>query len=227
MKWSWPGLGTNSTPQRPPPLWPRSSLNLAIGPDVSAPPTVIDVTEAAPFRPFARRLLADGREPGAASYGWPAPGVEAAQEEGSGRRADFAPRVVAEGDLFDFQQANPRPRRHRPRRVPAGVGPVRGRQTRRRTANNDAEVRSNAAEAGSVADLIAFQVNEAYRVTVAARKGIDLARPGRGPGRGSRTCIWSEPFPQEGEAIPRILSRRGDRGSSAPRKAITTPFTII
>ena len=67
----------------------------------------------------------------------------------------------------------------------------------------DAKVRSNAAEAESVADLIAFQVNEAYRVTVAARKGIDLARPAVDQARESYRLVCARY--KEGEAIPSDL----------------------
>ena len=110
-----------------------SSLNLAIGLNVSAPPTVIDVGDAPPFE----RSLADclqtavnrRRELRVARAG-----VEAAQQGVRAARADFAPRIVAEGDLLDFQQANPRSRRRCPRQDSTRVGSVRGRQARRRVA---------------------------------------------------------------------------------------------
>ena len=64
----------------------------------------------------------------------------------------------------------------------------------------DAKVRSAAAEAESIADLIAFQVNEAYRQAVAARKGIGLARPAVDQAAESYRLVRSRY--KEGEATP-------------------------
>ena len=41
----------------------------------------------------------------------------------------------------------------------------------------DSQIREAVAQADSIADTIAFQVNQAYRQLVAARKGIDRSRP--------------------------------------------------
>jgi outer membrane protein TolC len=180
-----------------------SSLNLAIGLNVSAPPTVIDVGDAPPFE----RSLADclqtavnrRRELRVARAG-----VEAAQEGVRAARADFAPRVVAEGDLLDFQQANPRDHADIAlAKIQLEWGLFEGGKRVGELRTADAKVRSNAAEAESVADLIAFQVNEAYRVTVAARKGIDLARPAVDQARESYRLVRARY--KEGEAIPSDL----------------------
>jgi outer membrane protein len=180
-----------------------SSLNLAIGLNVSAPPTVIDVGDAPPFN----RSLADclqtavnrRRELRVARAG-----VEAAQQGVRAARADFAPRIVAEGDLLDFQQATPRDHADVAlAKIQLEWGLFEGGKRVGELRTADAKVRSNAAEAESVADLIAFQVNGAYRVTVAARKGIDLARPAVDQARESYRLVRARY--KEGEAIPSDL----------------------
>ncbi len=177
-----------------------SSLNLAIGLNVSAPPTVEDVADSPPFH----RSLADclqtavgrRRELRVARAG-----VEAAQQGVRAAHADFAPRIVAGGYANDFQQAAPRGH------ADLAVGFIKlewglfeggKRVGELRTA--DAKVRSVAAEAESVADLIAFQVNEAYRLTVAARKGIDRARPAVDQAEESYRLVRARY--KEGEATP-------------------------
>ena len=177
-----------------------ASLNLAVGLNVSAPTVVEDVTDMPPFN----RSLADCLQTAVSrrrELRVARAGVEAAQAGVRAAHADFAPRVVAEGDLLDFQQANPRDHAD----IALGniqlewglfeggkrVGELRGA---------DAKVRSAAAAAESVADLIAFQVNEAYRLTVAARKGIDRARPAVDQAKESYRLVRARY--KEGEATP-------------------------
>ena len=180
-----------------------SSLNLAIGLNVSAPPTVIDVGDAPPFNRSLTDCLQTAvnrrRELRVARAS-----VEAAQQGVRAARADFAPRVVAEGDLLDFQQANPRDHADVALgKIQLEWGLFEGGKRVGELRAADAKVRSNAAEAESVADLIAFQVNEAYRVTVAARKGIDLARPAVAQAQESYRLVRARY--KEGEAIPSDL----------------------
>jgi outer membrane protein TolC len=177
-----------------------ASLNLAIGLNVSAPPTVEDVSDAPPFdRSLAdclqtavdrRRELRTARA-----------GVAAAQEGVRAARADFAPRIVAEGDLLDFQQAEPRDHADIALgKIQLEWGLFEGGKRVGELRTADAKVRSAAAEAESVADLIAFQVNEAYRVTVAGRQGIDRARPAVDQAEESYRLARTRY--KEGEAIP-------------------------
>jgi outer membrane protein len=177
-----------------------SSLNLAIGLNVSVPPTVEDVADAPPFD----RSLADclqtavdrRRELRVARAG-----VEAAQQGVRAARADFAPRVVAVGDLLDFQQAKPRDHADIALgKIELEWGLFEGGKRVGELRAADAKVRSAAAEAESVADLIAFQVNEAYRQTAAARKGIDRARPAVDQAEESYRLVRSRY--KEGEATP-------------------------
>ena len=104
--------------------------------------------------------------------------VQAAQEGSHVARADFAPRIVAEGALLDYQQANPRGHFDFPF---AFIGLEWSLfEGGRRVAEvhvADSRVREAMAQAESIADTIAFQVNEAFRQMVAARKGIDRSRP--------------------------------------------------
>lgn len=104
--------------------------------------------------------------------------VQVAQEGGRVAKADFAPRIVADGALFNLQQSSPR-----------GDGDVAlgfikldwaffeggKRIAEKRVA--DSKVREAMAQAESIADTIAFQVNESYRRMIAARLGIERARP--------------------------------------------------
>ena len=177
-----------------------ASLNLAVGLNVSAPTVVEDVTDTPPFN----RSLADclqtavgrRRELRVARAG-----VEAAQAGVLAAHADFAPRIVAEGDLLDFQQANPRDHADIALgKIQLEWGLFEGGKRVGELRTADAKVRSAAAEAESVADLIAFQVNEAYRLTVAARKGIDRARPAVDQAEESYRLVRARY--KEGEATP-------------------------
>jgi outer membrane protein TolC len=93
-------------------------------------------------------------------------------------RADFAPKAVANGALLNFQGG---------RRFPnadLALGFIRlewtlfeGGRKIAATRVADSAVRQAMAQAESIADNIAFQVNEAYRNAVTAWIGIDDSRP--------------------------------------------------
>jgi outer membrane protein TolC len=104
--------------------------------------------------------------------------VEIAVEGGRVARADFAPKVVADGALLNFQQQELKG--HADLRLAF----IRLEWTlfeggRRIAAARvaDSRVREAMAKAESIADQIAFQVNEAYRNAVTAWVGIADARP--------------------------------------------------
>src|SRR5262249_37598648 len=65
---------------------------------------------------------------------------------------------------------------------------------------SDSKTRAAAAQAESLADTIAFQVNEAYRQLVVARRGIDRSKPAGG---------------RAGERY-RLLKARSARGDAPP-----------
>jgi outer membrane protein TolC len=154
-----------------------AALNLAVGLNVNAPTRVVDTEDVPPLtRGLAdclqaavggRRELQVARE-----------SVQVAQEGSRVARADFAPRVVAEGYLNDFQQASPRGHAD----LALGFiklewGLFEGGKRVAEVRVNDSRVREAMAQADSIADTIAFQVNQAYRQADAARKGVERARP--------------------------------------------------
>jgi outer membrane protein len=104
--------------------------------------------------------------------------VEIAVQGGRVARADFAPRVIADGTIFNFQQ------QFQNGNVDFRMGFIRLDWTlfeggRRIAAARvaDSHVRQAMAQAESITDNIAFQVNEAYRSAVTSWVGIDDARP--------------------------------------------------
>jgi outer membrane protein len=104
--------------------------------------------------------------------------IQIAQEGSRVSKADFAPRIVGGGELLDLQQSSPRGH------ADVALGFIKlewnvfeggKRVAERRIANS--KVREAMAQAESIADTIAFQVNESYRRLVTARRGIQRARP--------------------------------------------------
>jgi outer membrane protein TolC len=155
-----------------------AALNLAIGLNPSAPTRVAEIPSAVP--PFEKSLaeclqeaVSMRREFAVAQHG-----IASAQVGVRVARAEFAPRLVAEGSLLDFQQSSPRAH------ADLGLGLIKLEWTLfeggKRVAEKrlaDSQVRDALAQAETVADTIAFQVNRAYRELIAARKGIERARP--------------------------------------------------
>ena len=93
-------------------------------------------------------------------------------------KADFAPRVVADGAFDDFQQSAPRG--HADLLVGSiklewGIFEGGKRVAELRVA--DSKIRTAMAQAESIADTIAFQVTEAYRNMATSRLAIDRSRP--------------------------------------------------
>jgi outer membrane protein len=104
--------------------------------------------------------------------------IEIAQEGTRVAKADFAPRIVGGGELLDLQQSSPRGH------ADVALGFIKlewnfyegGKKVaEQRIASS--KVREAMAQAASIADTIAFQVNESYRRLTTARRGIDRARP--------------------------------------------------
>jgi outer membrane protein TolC len=154
-----------------------AELNLAIGLKCGEP---IRVVEPPAIPPFGRSLadclqaaIQYRREFHVAQRT-----VQIAQEGTRVARADFAPKVVADGLLFNFQQASPTGF------ADFAAGFIRldwnlyegGRRISEKHIA-DSRVREAMAQAESIADNIAFQVNESYRRAVTARLGIEDARP--------------------------------------------------
>jgi outer membrane protein len=154
-----------------------AALNLAIGLNVSA---VTEVNDTGDIPPFTKGLaeclqvaVSERREFQVARKS-----VQVAQEGSRVAHADFAPRIVAEGSLADYEQSSPRGH------ADLGLGFIKlewalfeGGKRVAELRVDDSKIREAMAQADSIADTIAFQVNQAYRQMIAARKGIDRARP--------------------------------------------------
>jgi len=154
-----------------------SALNLAIGLNVSAPTEVV----APPDFPELGLTLADclgqavsgRRELEVAQLS-----IRSAQVGGGVARAEFRPKIEAGGSLIDFQQSAPRAH------ADLAVGFIKlewglfeGGRRIGEVRIADSKIRAAAAQAESLADTIAFQVNEAYRQLVVARRGIERSKP--------------------------------------------------
>src|SRR4029077_6447174 len=146
-----------------------AALNLAIGLNVNAQTGVVETSDVPPFTQSLAECLQTAvglrREFQVARTS-----IQVADEGRQVAKADFAPRIVADGSLFDFQQAAPRGH------ADLAVGFIKlewglfeggKRVAEMRVA--DSKIRSAMAQAESIADTIAFQVTEAYRQLITAR----------------------------------------------------------
>jgi outer membrane protein TolC len=170
-----------------------AALNLAIGLNVNAPtspsPYPLPQTaggegrvrgETSDVPPFSQSLAeclqtAVGRR---REFQVARQSIQVADEGRQVAKADFAPKIVAEGSLLDFQQSAPRGH------ADLAVGFIKlewglfeGGKRVAEVRVADSKIRAAIAQAESIADTIAFQVTEAYRNTITARQGIDRSRP--------------------------------------------------
>jgi outer membrane protein TolC len=181
-----------------------AGLNLAIGLNVGTPTQVLDVASVPPFALSLADCLQTAVN-GRREFQVARASVQVAQEGTHVARADFAPRIVAEGDMFDFQQASPRGHADLALgfiRLEWGLFEGGKRVAELRVANS--RVREALAEAESIADTISFQVNQAYRQMVAARKGIDRSRPAVDQTRETYRLVVARN--QQGAATPAELT---------------------
>ena len=154
-----------------------AELNLAIGLKCNEPVRVVEPPEVPPFglslADCLRTAIRDRREFRVARRT-----VAIAQEGTRVATAEFAPRIVSEGMLLNLQQSSPTGY------ADLALGFIKldwnifegGRRVAEKHVA-DSRVREAMAQAESIADTIAFQVNEAYRRLMAARLGIEDARP--------------------------------------------------
>jgi outer membrane protein TolC len=181
-----------------------AALNLAIGLNPSAPTAVVDAADVPPFTLSLADCLGQAVA-GRREFQVARRSVQVAQEGRRVAHADFAPRVVAEGDLLDFQQADPRGHADLALgfiRLEWGLFEGGKRVAELRVA--DSHIREAVAQADSIADTIAFQVNQAYRQLVAARKGIERARPAVEQTRETYRLVVARA--KQGDAIPAELT---------------------
>ncbi len=154
-----------------------AALNFAIGLNTniatavvdtnSVPPLALNLTDCLQTAVGQRREFQVARK-----------AVQVAQEQSRVAHADFAPRVVAEGYFNDFEQSN------NAGRADLALGFIRmecglfeGGKRIAELGVEDSKIREAMAETESIADSIAFQVNEAYRRAVAARKAVGHSQP--------------------------------------------------
>jgi outer membrane protein TolC len=154
-----------------------AALNLAIGLNVNAPTGVQESSDVPPFTQSLAECLQTAvrlrREFQVARQS-----IQVADEGRRVAKADFAPRIVAEGSLFDFQQSAPRGHAD----LALGFiklewGLFEGGKRVAEIRMADSKIRAAMAQAESIADTIAFQVTEAYRNLITARRGIERSRP--------------------------------------------------
>jgi outer membrane protein TolC len=154
-----------------------AGLNLAIGLKCNQPVSVVDIPQGPPLAvslgDCLETAVRERRE-----FRVVQRLVEIAVQGTRIARADFMPKVVANGALLNFQQ------QFLDGHADLRLGFIRLDWTlfeggRRIAAKRVAEsaVRQAMAEAESIADNIAFQVNEAYRNAVTSWVGIDDSRP--------------------------------------------------
>ena len=131
--------------------------------------------------------------------------VQVAQAGSNVAQADFAPRIVAEGYANDYEQSSPRGH------ADLGLGFIKlewelfeGGKRVAAVRVEDSRTRQAMAEAESIADTIAFQVNQAYRQMVAARKGIDHSRPAVDQTRETYRLVVARD--KQGDATPAELT---------------------
>jgi outer membrane protein len=154
-----------------------AELNLAIGLKCGEPIRVVEPADLPPFNltlsDCLQSAIRERREFQVAKRA-----VEISQAGTRVAKAEFAPRVIASGDLLDIRQNS------NSGHGDVALGFIRveweifegGRRVAERRVA-DSRLREAMAQAESIADSIAFQVNEAYRRMAAARLGIEDSRP--------------------------------------------------
>jgi len=181
-----------------------AALNLAIGLNVSAATGVVDTGDIPAFSPSLSDCL-QAAVAGRREFQVARESVRVAQVGSRVARADFAPRVVAEGSVLDFQQSSPRGHFD----LPFGLiklewGLFEGGKRLAEVRVADSRIREAMAQAESIADTIAFQVNQAFRQMVAARKGIDRSRPAVDQTRETYRLVVARS--RQGDATPAELT---------------------
>ena len=155
----------------------HAALNLAIGQQFDAPVQVVEPPQIPDFNvslSYCLQLaIAQRREFLVARRT-----IQVAQEGSKTARADFAPKIVGEGALFDLQQGTPSGH------ADIALGFIKlewacfeGGKRVAEQRISDSKIREAMAQTQSIADTIAFQVNETYRRTTTARLGILRSRP--------------------------------------------------
>jgi len=154
-----------------------AALNLAIGINVTSPTAVVEVGEI-PSPPSSLGECLQSAATQRRELDVARTTVQVAAEGTRVAKADFLPKIFAEGDYFNFEQATPRAN------LGLGLGFIKlewglfegGRRVGElRVA--DSKTRAAMALADSIADTISFETVEAFRHSITAFRAIDLAKP--------------------------------------------------
>jgi outer membrane protein TolC len=202
-----------------------AALNLAIGLKPGEGVGVVEPPGVPEFRPALRDCLETAirrrREFQVARRS-----VEVAQQGDRVATASFAPRVVAEGTLIDLQQSAPRGH------ADVALGFIRmewamfegGRRVAARRVA-DSKLREAMAQAESIADTIAFQVNENYRRLLTARLGIDRARPAVEQARENYRLVRARAA--EGDATPSEITDAETALTRAEQNSLNSVYDYL
>ena len=152
--------------------------------------------------------------------------IQVADEGRRVAKADFAPRIMAEGSLLDFQQSA----REATPTWPLGFiklewGLFEGGKRVAEMRITDSKIRAAVAQAETIADTIAFQVTEAYRNLVTARLGIDHSSSGRGPGGGELPP--GQRRAKQGDATSAEITDAESTLTQSPRRVPTFRFDSV
>lgn len=202
-----------------------AELDLAIGLKCNQPVAVVEP----PAIPTFDRTLADCLQTAVRErreFHVARRAVEIATEGTRVARADFAPKVIADGTLLNFQQASPTGF------ADVAVGFIRldwtlfeGGRRIAETRVAESRVREAMAQAESIVDNIAFQVNEAYRRMVTARLGIEDARPAVDQARENFRLVRSRSL--EGDATPTEITDAQASLTRAEQTYLNTVYSYL
>jgi outer membrane protein TolC len=153
-----------------------AGLNQAIGINVSAPTETVDRTDEPPFGltlAACLQLAVDNRR----EFQVARRSIEQAAQGERVARAEFAPRVYFEGVAATEGGHQSLHGTSETASINLRWNLFQGGQRVADLHNASSVVRAAVDQAELVCDLIAFEVNDAYRAVEAARKSIELARP--------------------------------------------------
>jgi outer membrane protein TolC len=202
-----------------------AELDLAIGLKCNQPVVVIEP----PTIPTFDRTLADCLQTAVRErreFHVARRAVEIATEGTRVAKADFAPKVIADGTLINFNQASPNGF------VDLAVGFIRldwtlfeGGRRIAETRVAESRVREAMAQAESIVDNIAFQVNEAYRRMVTARLGIEDSRPAVDQARENFRLVRARSL--EGDATPTEIADAQASLTRAEQTYLNTVYSYL
>jgi outer membrane protein len=154
-----------------------AAINVAMGVDVSSPTSVAEVGVLPPppnsLAECLQLAVAQRRELNVARCG-----VQVAQEGQRVAKADFLPKIIAEGDYLNFEQTTPRAN------LGLGLGFIKlewglfeGGRRIGELKVADSKTRAAMALAQTIADTISLQTVEAWHQMSTSFKAIDFAKP--------------------------------------------------